>query len=79
METYLNGWVNYICDKCGQGRMIAQSSVLCVGSLRVLYRSICDEPKCGYIHNMLREYPQKIEDVFAEQILERKLYDTEGN
>lgn len=73
MEEYKNGVVNYICDKCGKGRMISYSSVLCVGSKRVLYPSKCAEVKCSFEHNMLRKYPQKIQDVVYEQKLEREL------
>jgi hypothetical protein len=75
VEHYSNGEVNYICDKCGRGRMISFASFLCVGSSRVLYQSKCDLEKCGYEHNMLREYPQKIEHLYYELRVEEETND----
>lgn len=62
MEQYRNGLVNYICDKCGRGKMITYAQTLCLKRRKFLYASKCDE--CGFEYDMLRRYPQKIEDLY---------------
>jgi hypothetical protein len=51
MEQYKDGEVNYICDKCGKGKMIS------IGTSK---KSKCNLISCGYKHTMLKEYPHKV-------------------
>jgi hypothetical protein len=63
-EVYAENEIHYICDKCGSGKMISHSPVFCVLTFKILYRSICDEIKCKFEYNMLREYPIKLEKLY---------------
>ena len=46
--------INYICDKCGKGKMIATGISLHCGSL-ASYEHVCDE--CGIRERFDKEYP----------------------
>jgi hypothetical protein len=58
-EVFRNGYIHYRCDKCGEGEM-ETIAVIDKGGKNV-YWSVCNKTSCGYQHNMLRQYPEKIE------------------
>jgi hypothetical protein len=51
--------VKYICDKCGEGEMKSLFPLTTLSPMR--YYSVCQMPKCGFGHDLLRKYPYSLE------------------
>lgn len=56
--------VNYICDKCGAGKMSASpynDPVWCAAVGKAFgFKHTCDNPKCKFEQNLDRRYPYQV-------------------